>query len=238
MPKGGKKKTKKTRKNDTFRIERVDREIPGAIGLKLHNDALRKIQEEKERAELFKRAIIVDQAASQGMENAVGEMYDEAVGDLAKEQAAAAAQADMERIAERTRELARERERKKAAKGGNRERKKPAKEGIREAKSKQAGILFPPTRIRRMMRKHMTKFRITENAAVYTAAVLQDLVNELIDIAGNNTRERKMKRIVPGDIYTVIASDADFIKLIPRPIIPQSPYVGEFLYRQPSKNDE
>lgn len=237
MPKGGKKKTKKTKKNDIFRIERVDREIPGALGLKLHTDALKKIQEDEERAKLFKEAIRVHAASERGMEDVVDGVYKEAIDDLAKEQEAVA-QADMERIAERTREIERERERRKAAKGGNRrERKKTAKQGIREAKSKQAGISFPPTRLKRMMRKHMTKFRITENAAVYTAAVLEALVYELIYIAGNNTKDRKMKRIVPGDIYTVIATDADFVKLIPRPIIPQSPYVGDFVVKPPIINE-
>ena len=65
-------------------------------------------------------------------------------------------------------------------------------------KSQKSGLQFPVGRIHRMIKKRITGTeRVGGTAAVFTAAILEYLTAEVLELAGNASRDLKMKRITP-----------------------------------------
>ena len=81
---------------------------------------------------------------------------------------------------------------KKGAKAGG----KKGKTGG-SGKSKKAGLTFPVGRTASLLRKGRYASRVGKGAPVYLAAVLEYLSAELLELAGNASRDNKKRRITP-----------------------------------------
>uniref|UniRef100_A0A914Y2H8 Histone H2A n=1 Tax=Panagrolaimus superbus TaxID=310955 RepID=A0A914Y2H8_9BILA len=66
------------------------------------------------------------------------------------------------------------------------------------SRSAKAGLTFPVGRMHRYLKRHAQAHgRVAGKAAVYLAAVIEYLVAEVIELAGNASKDLKVKRITP-----------------------------------------
>ncbi|KAJ7898657.1 H2A histone family member X [Mycena olivaceomarginata] len=77
-------------------------------------------------------------------------------------------------------------------------------------------LVFPTARIKRRLNK-----RVSVKASVYVAAVLEYLVTEIVELAGDVTHEHNKKRITPRYLSLAIQNDEEFSQLLKGVIIPQ-----------------
>jgi len=82
-------------------------------------------------------------------------------------------------------------------------------------KSGRAGIIFPATRVGRYLRRDSKMKRMSSDASIYTAATVQYIVSELVELAGRNAFEdKKKKRITPRHLMLAVKTDAELCRLI------------------------
>lgn len=84
----------------------------------------------------------------------------------------------------------------------------------RKSRSSRAGLEFPVGRIHRLLRKGNYAERVGAEAPVYLAAVLEYLVAELLESAGDVARDNKKTRITPRHLQLAIRNDEEFDKLL------------------------
>jgi len=99
---------------------------------------------------------------------------------------------------------------KKAAAGG----RGKGKSGDSQTRSYRAGLQFPVGRIHRHLKEGRYATRIGAGAPVYLAAVLEYLVAEILELAGNASRDNKRVRIVPRHIQLAVRNDEELNKLL------------------------
>ena len=75
----------------------------------------------------------------------------------------------------------------------------------------RAGLKFPPSAARKFFASH--KKRVSGETSVYLAAVLEYLVAEILELAGNAARDGKVKSITVGHMGMAICNDEDILKL-------------------------
>merc|ERR1711959_368272 len=85
--------------------------------------------------------------------------------------------------------------------------------GPRMTQSVKAGLQFPVGRVRRIL-KERTKNRLGAGAPIYLAAVLEYLSAEILELAGNASRDNKKVRIIPRHIQLAIRNDEELDKLL------------------------
>jgi histone H2A len=90
--------------------------------------------------------------------------------------------------------------------GGDGPRSKPIR------RSKRAGVVFPVSRIHRIL-KGTYSGQVRNGAAVYLAGVLEYLVAEVAELAGNAAQDNKRHRITPRHIFLAIRNDEEMNKL-------------------------
>jgi len=83
-----------------------------------------------------------------------------------------------------------------------------------KSRSFRAGLQFPVGRIHRHIRKGRYAARVGAGAPVYLAAVLEYLSAEILELAGNASRDNKKHRIVPRHIQLAIRNDEELNKLL------------------------
>lgn len=82
------------------------------------------------------------------------------------------------------------------------------------SRSNRAGLTFPVGRIHRLLRKGHYAQRVGTGAAVYLAAILEYLCAELLELAGNASRDNKKSRIAPRHILLAVKNDEELNKML------------------------
>merc|ERR1712065_66779 len=81
-------------------------------------------------------------------------------------------------------------------------------------RSSRAGLQFPVGRIHRFLKEGRYGDRIGSGAPVYLAAVLEYLAAEILELAGNASRDNKKRRIVPRHVQLAVRNDEELNKLL------------------------
>lgn len=81
-------------------------------------------------------------------------------------------------------------------------------------RSARAGLQFPVGRIARLLKKGNYSQRVGSGAAVYLTAVLEYLCAEVLELAGNASRDNKRLRIMPRHIQLAVRNDDELNMLL------------------------
>jgi histone H2A len=82
------------------------------------------------------------------------------------------------------------------------------------SRSQKAGLQFPVGRLARHLKEGRYAQRIGAGAPVYMAAVLEYLVAEVLELAGNAAHDNKKARVIPRHIQLAIRNDEELSKLL------------------------
>ena len=82
------------------------------------------------------------------------------------------------------------------------------------SRSSRAGLQFPVGRVNSLLKKGRYAKRTGSGAPVYMAAVLEYLTAEILELAGNASRDCKRTRITPRHIQLAIRTDEELSKFI------------------------
>jgi len=82
------------------------------------------------------------------------------------------------------------------------------------SRSSKAGIQFPVGRIGRFLKDGRYAQRIGSGAPIYLAAVLEYVVAEILELAGNAAKEQKKQRIIPRHIQQAVRNDEELNRFL------------------------
>jgi len=86
--------------------------------------------------------------------------------------------------------------------------------GKRQTKTCRAGLTFPVVRFHKHLKQGQYARKIASGAPVYLAAVVEYLVAEVLELAGNAARENKKLRITPRHLVLAVRNDDELSKLL------------------------
>ncbi|KAJ6544949.1 histone-fold-containing protein [Mycena sp. CBHHK59/15] len=109
-----------------------------------------------------------------------------------------------------------------------------------QTRSKKAGLQFPVGRIHRYLKQRTQhNVRIGAKAAVYTSAILEYLTAELLELAGNASKDLRVKRITPRHLQLAIRGDEELDTLVRATIAGGGvlPFIHKSLTKPPMKGE-
>ena len=94
------------------------------------------------------------------------------------------------------------------------EKKGKDDEGRKNTLSKKSGLQFPVARIHSALKKGRYGEHINKMASVYLTAVIEYLVAEVLELAGQQAKEYGKTRITPRHIQLAVRSDSELNDLL------------------------
>jgi histone H3/H4 len=77
------------------------------------------------------------------------------------------------------------------------------------SRSAKAGIVFPVGRVHKYLKRGRYASRIGAGAPVFLAAVMEYMVAEVLELAGNACRDNKLKRVTPRHLVLAVRNDKE-----------------------------
>ena len=106
------------------------------------------------------------------------------------------------------------------------------------SRSQHAGLQFPVGRVHRHLKETQQGLRVGKGAPVYLAGVLEYLTVEILELAGNASKDLKVKRITPRHLVLAIKGDEELDILLGKVVIPSGgviPRIHRFPPSRPEK---
>ena len=98
--------------------------------------------------------------------------------------------------------------------GMNRKSMKSGKKAAPKSSSSRCDLIFPVARTHRYLKQGRYAEQVGVGAGIFTAAVLEYITIEILDLAGNAADEHKKKTIAPRHIQLAIRNDEELNKLM------------------------
>jgi len=108
-------------------------------------------------------------------------------------------------------------------------RNRPKKKRV--SLSRKSGLVFPVARVLKHLKKGKFAKHVGVGAGVYLTAVLEYLVAEVLELAGNCARYYKKRRVFPRCVLLTFRHDAELDVLTRQAVVPQGG-VKPFIHRE------